>query len=47
MKETGASARASVMPAYEGAYKLVLAALGDDAVAAGAAAWAVRAKGKA
>jgi glucokinase len=42
LKEVETAARANVMPAYEGSYRLVASSLGDDAVAAGAAAWAGR-----
>jgi glucokinase len=41
-KEVGAAVAEHCMPAYRGTYKLVIAQLGDDAVAAGAAAWARR-----
>jgi glucokinase len=47
LKEVDGAAKTSVMPAYEGTYRLVIAALGDDAVAAGAAAWAAAQSGKA
>lgn len=42
LKEIGSAARDHVMPAYVDTYKLVVASLGDDAVAAGAASWAAR-----
>ncbi len=47
LREVEAGARSSVMPAYEGTYTLVVASLGDDAVAAGAAAWAATQQGRA
>ena len=47
LKEVAAGARESVMPAYESSYSLRAAALGDDAVAVGAAAWAAAQEEKA
>ncbi len=41
-EEVGAALAEHIMPAYEGTYRIEIAALGDDAVALGAAAWARR-----
>lgn len=40
-KETEASARSHVMPAFKNTFRVVIAGLGDDATATGSAAWAM------
>jgi glucokinase len=42
LEEVSRAAREHVMPAFENTFKVVVAGLGDDATALGAAAWAER-----